>query len=266
MKQNSLYDSLIYNRQWVITVIFIVFFSLGEARAQIEKKPVNEDGFLYHTVPDILIDTGSNSIHLSDLWNTKPLLLTFVYAECKGICTPYLKSFDNAVSSLGGIGKDYQVVILSFDTTDNLKRMKLFCKMAGLSAVHPYILATTDSADLHRIMKATGFWYQKSDSTGQYDHPAEIAGINRGQVRRILTGAQVSAARLNEVVEELQGNYVRSYPLTSDNIWFRCFQVDPVTGKSQLSWGFLILFFPFLFTLLSTFAIFFIRKMKFNQS
>jgi len=36
-------------------------------------------------------------------------------------------------------------------------------------------------------------------------------------------------------------------------------------SEHKLSWGFLILLFPFLFTLLSTFAIFFIRKMKFNQ-
>ena len=244
-----------------LEVIFLIAF-LYPGKAQTVVESVSEDNVLYRPVPDILVDTGRASVNLSDLWVLKPILLTFVFARCADVCTPYLEILDNALYKAGGFGKDYQVVILSLDSTDNIENMRLLRKMAALSENHQYIFATTDSSGLEQITKATGFWYQKIDSTNQFAHPMEVVGICNGNIRRILTGGDVSAARLNEVIEEMKGFYVRSYPLPSSDVRFRCFQFDSVTGESKPDWGLLILAMPCLFALLSLIVIFYFGKNK----
>lgn len=239
-----------------LEVIFLIaFFYPG--KAQTIEKSIREETVLYRPVPDILIDTGEASIQLSALWSAKPILLTFVFARCVDVCTPYLEILDNALYKAGGFGQDYQVVILSFDSTDYHENMRLLRQMAALSGNRRYICATTDSAGLAQITKATGFWYQKIDSTNQFAHPTMVVGISNGHIRRVLTGGDVSAARLNEVIAELTGYYVRSYPLPSDNVRFRCFQFDPVTGEIKPDWGLLILGLPGLLAILSLMVIFY---------
>ncbi|WHZ08966.1 MAG: hypothetical protein OJF59_002720 [Cytophagales bacterium] len=244
------------------TVILMGGVSFCYSQANGTPPPLDEDLFLYKPVPDILIDTGKTKIQLSSLWQERPLLLAYVYAECKGRCSPYLLSFSNAVNTIGGVNRDYNVLILSFDTTDNISRVRAFCRMAGIDRNQKFIIGTTNAVDLKKITNATGFWYKQIGNSNQLDHPVQITGIANGQIRRIITGDEVAAQRLNEAVQILSGYFVRSYPMSSKNILFRCFETDPETGAVKITAGAMIFFVPAMGILVIIFYLFYFKNKK----
>ena len=111
-----------------------------------------------------------------------------------------------------------------------------------------YIPATTTASELNRIVKSTGFWFDWQQKLSQYDHPAQIVGIRKGRIIRIIQRTTISTSLLNQVIYELNGEYLRSYPLPAVNVLFRCFQYDNKNELWKLDWGFLFLFAPIVVT------------------
>jgi hypothetical protein len=60
---------------------------------------------------------------------------------------------------------------------------------------------------------------------------------------------------LNELVREVSGEFVASYPLPG-RVRFRCVQFDPATGRVTLDWGFALLLVPMAVTAATTLVMF----------
>ena len=204
----------------------------------------DEGRYLNKVLPDILAQSeGTPNFQLSDFWRDKPVLVTMVFARCAGICSPFLSSLKSAADSVGGVGQDYRLVVLSFDPQDTAADMAVLARHVGIQNHRGWIFATTHPAEIRRVADAMGFWFRWDEDRHQFDHPAMLAGIRTGRILRLLVGGTVSPARLREVLDELRGGFVKAYPLPG-KVMFRCFQYDPATQRYTPDWGFLLLFLP----------------------
>src|SRR6185295_13641503 len=125
----------------------------------------------------------------------------------------------------------------------------------GVAGRQGWTLGVADARDVERLAGAMGFWFRWDEPRQQFDHPAMVAGIRDGRIARLLVGADVTPARLSEVLREARGQFVASYPLPG-TVGFRCFEYDPATGQATLAWGALVLLVPALSAICATLALF----------
>lgn len=230
----------------------------AEARAAADAitQPPNEDAYVYKAIPDVRIArAGANPVQLSALWSDRPLLLALVFSRCVGTCSPLLRSLAAAVGEAGGAGRDYRLVILSFDPADTAADMEAMRAAVGIAAGETWTFGVAPADDIRRLAAATGFWFRQDRSDGQYDHPTMVVAVDRGRVLRMLVGATVSGTQVSEIVQEFRGQFVPSYP-RAGRIAFRCFEYDPTSGRYSLDWGLLLLVLPGACAALATIAIF----------
>jgi cytochrome oxidase Cu insertion factor (SCO1/SenC/PrrC family) len=205
--------------------------------------PPDEERLLRAPVPDIWLTTVTGSrVSLAELAARKPLVLTFVFTRCAGVCSPFLMSWRAADRALAR-GGAYSRLVLSFDPRDSVADMSYLSRHLDVNVGDDWMLAVADPDDVRRLADAIGFWWEWDEDRQQFDHPAMLAGIRDGTLVRLLVGGTVSSARLDELVREVSGEFIKSYPLPG-RIPFRCVQFDPVTGRTRLDWGFALLLIP----------------------
>lgn len=230
-----------------LAAISILVFILwpGAARATgTPAVPPDEGGYLYRQLPDALITLhDGRQVPLSRLWNETPLLITFAYSQCSGSCSPFLHTLASGVNKVGGLGKDYRVLVLSFDASDGPGEMAAEAAMLGVERNPYWLFGTAAPADILRLTQAVGFWYRREGASRQFDHPSMLAAVDGGRVVRLLVGATVEPARLKEVTTELRGEFVPAIPAPGKAL-FRCFSYDPDAGRYRVEWGVLLLLMP----------------------
>ena len=214
----------------------------------------DEARYVNRAVPDITVRTAAGQIPLSALWQEGPLVLTMVFTRCAGICSPYLRALRRADEALD-LPDDVQRVVLSFDPRDTPEHMRRTGEHLGVAGRPGWTLGVAAPADIDRLARALGFWFEWDEDRQQFDHPALLVGIHEGRVARLLVGGSITALRLSEVVREARGQFIPSYPLPGD-VLFRCFDYDPVTGTPTLAWGALVLLVPALGTTAATCVLF----------
>jgi cytochrome oxidase Cu insertion factor (SCO1/SenC/PrrC family) len=205
--------------------------------------PPNEDLFLNEPLPDIALTTAAgNRVSLSSLAGGRPLLFTFVFTRCTGVCSPFLASWHAADRSLSS-SQSFHRLVLSFDPRDTAADMGMLAHHLGAEARSDWTFAIAAIEDVRRLAEATGFWYDWDPTRQQFDHPAMIVASRNGRLVRLLVGGLVSSGRLEYLVREAFGEFVPSYPLPG-RVRFRCVQFDATTGRLILDWGFLLLLVP----------------------
>jgi cytochrome oxidase Cu insertion factor (SCO1/SenC/PrrC family) len=228
---------------------------IAPSRGQREIPP-DEDRFLNEPLPDIELETASGvHVSLSSLARDRPLLFTFVFTRCAGVCSPFLTSWraaDRSVSS----PRTFRRLVLSFDPRDTPADMDAFAHHLGADEDPDWTFAIASPSEIQRLANATGFWYDWDESRQQFDHPAMMAAARDGRLVRLLVGGIVSPRRLDDLMREAVGEFVPSYPLPG-RVLFRCVQFDASTGRLTLAWGFLLLFLPLVVSGVVTSAMFY---------
>ena len=201
--------------------------------------PPDEDRFLNVPLPDIPITPAAGAAtRLSAIGRGRPLLFTFVFTRCAGVCSPFLMSWRAAATS-----RSFHRLVLSFDPRDTVDDMAATARHLGLDMNPDWTFAIAAPDDVRRLAETTGFWYDWDERRQQFDHPAMIAAVREGRIVRLLVGGTVSARRLDDVLREADGEFVASYPLPG-RVLFRCVNYDPRTGTFAVDWGFLLLLVP----------------------
>jgi len=232
-------------------------------------EPPDEGRLLNATIPDVTLTTSDGAhVRLSQVGRGRPLLLGFVFTRCGGVCSPFLRSWRAADSSVSHPSA-FQRLVLSFDSRDSAADMATLAEHVGAERDADWTFAVAAPADVRQLAEATGFWYDWNEASQQFDHPAMVAGIRDGRLVRLLVGGVVSSGRLDELVREVSGEFVASYPLPG-RIRFRCLQFDATTGRVTLDWGFAFLLVPMAGTGLTTLVMFMagaqVRRREAGQS
>ncbi len=179
-------------------------------------------------------DEEGNSVALESLLG-KTTILTLVYFECPGICTPLLNNLKETLERVDlEPGKDFQVLTISFDPKDKpaLAAQKRLNYLKQIQARRPFPaeawrFLTGSTNSIAAVTEAVGFGYQQVGA--DFNHPGALIVLGPdGRVRRYLQGTSFMPFDLKmAVIEATKGN---SMPTVNRVLSF-CFSYDPEGRK-----------------------------------
>ncbi len=205
----------------------------------------------------VLLDRDSMKVNLRSLIN-KPTIISFVYYECPGLCSPLLDGVAEVIDHTEmELGKDYQVITISFNDHDTptlgkKKKKNYVGSIKRKIDESQWIWLTGDSLNIQKITDAVGFKFKRNGK--DFLHPASIIAVSpKGKITRYLYGTDFLAFDLKMAIIEAADE--RSSPTINKLLKF-CFSYDSESKKymfniTSISGSFIILLvLIFLFTVL----------------
>lgn len=220
----------------ILVAFFAGFFLLFlEVRGQ----DTDEVGIVEHL--DTIIPSGImfnnekgaqvNFISLLD----KPTILVPVYYDCPGICPAILSGVSDAIEKLGmELGKDYQVITVSFNENDtpekSVDKKKNFLQAHSRPRADHWMYLTGDSADIHALTEAVGYKFTRAGN--DFMHPSCIIILSpQGKVTRYLYGTSYLPFDVKMALVEARKGQSRP---TINRVLEYCFAYDPEGRKYTL--------------------------------
>ena len=233
-------------------IVFVI--SMDRLHAQVDQS--TDVGIIEHlgeTIPLDLkfVNDKFETVTLRQLIN-KPTILSFVYFDCPGLCSPLLEGVGNVIQKTDlELGKDYQVITISFNFRDTPEKAKAkkerFTKRYSKDKSDGWIFLTTDSLTIFKITDATGF---KTKAVGlDFVHPSAIIAISpSGMITRYLYGIQFLPIDFKMAI--IEANKEQPRP-TIQKVLLFCYSYDPDNKRFALDItklaGIMIIFFILVF-------------------
>jgi protein SCO1/2 len=161
---------------------------------------------------------------------TKPTILTLVYYECTGLCSPMMNGLSQAVDKMDlEPGKDFNIVTISFDPHENYvmaadKKKNYLDYMRKVIPPSSWRFLTGDSINISKITEATGFRYEKRTDKDYLHATALIVLSPQGKIARYLYGTQFLPSDLKLAINEASEG--KTGPSISKLVSL-CFSYDP---------------------------------------
>ncbi len=183
-----------------ILIFFLIIISgLNNSDALSQTAPEREVGVDEHLGLQVpldakLTDETGNTVTLRELVNNKPAVLNLVYYRCPGICSPLMSGLADVMDKVDLVpGKDYTVITLSFDPTEDYvmasekKKNYLSTFKNRIINENGWRFLTADSSTIKSITNAVGFRYIKVDN--DFVHSGVITMLSpEGKIMRYLYG------------------------------------------------------------------------------
>ena len=158
---------------------------------------------------------------------TKPTILSFVYFDCPGLCSPLLDGIADVISRMDmSLGKDFNIITISFNTKDTpekarQKKLNFVQKIQEKDRANWFYL-TGELGNIQKITEAAGFRYKPTGL--DFAHPSTIIMISpQGKITRYLYGITFLPFDVKMAVVESQKGLVRP---TSNKLLEYCFAYD----------------------------------------
>jgi protein SCO1/2 len=140
------------------------------------------------------------------------------------------------------VGKDYDVVVISFDHRDTPKDARVMRDAYALELKQDrtdllqtgFVFHTSDLSNVQLLASAVGFKYRFIPESGQFAHASALIVLTpEGKVARYLDGLSGDGQELRlALLEASKGKVSRSL---ADFFLHKCYIWDPKTGKYTLS-------------------------------
>jgi len=175
-----------------------------------------------------LIDHTGEKHNILDIID-KPSVIALVYYRCPGICSPFMTAMADVINSSSlEIGKDFQILNISFDPTEgvalaNSNRNNYHNLINKDFDEDGWKFFVADSADIARVTEAVGFRYKKTGV--DFLHTSAMIFVSEsGKITRYLHGTYFLPIDLKMAVIETAED--RSGPSMSRVLSY-CFSYDP---------------------------------------
>ena len=139
-----------------------------------------------------LVNEAGDTVLLKDVIN-KPTILNLVYFQCAGTCSPLMWGISKFIDAVDlQLGKDYEVVTISFDPTERIKlginkKASYISTMKKKEDAKNWLFFVSDSIDIAKLTQSVGFNYQKVND--QFVHPTGLIALAAdGKIIRYLRG------------------------------------------------------------------------------
>jgi len=222
-------------------IIFLVILFVGSGLTSLQeslKNPEQEIGIVEHLgdyVPLDLQFTNENadSMYLNEIIN-KPTVLSLVYFNCPGICSPLLSGVVDVLDRMDlKPGVDYEAVTVSFDPRDtpelakDKKRNYFKAFRTDPFPEEHWRWLTGDSLSIKKLTDAVGFRYKKEGR--DYIHAGALIVLSGdGKISRYLRGIEFQPFDLKMAITEASQG--RTGP-TISKVLLYCFSYDPAGKK-----------------------------------
>lgn len=180
-------------------------------------------------------DSDSNVVYLKDLVD-KPTVISLVYYNCPGICTPLLEGFADVLSKTDlKLGKDYQALSISFDHNEKptlAKRWQnTYHEAVGKDFPNDgWRFLTTDSITIKKLTKELGFYFKKEGAKDYLHAGALIVLSPKRKITRYHFGTDFLPFNIKMSVVEANREF--SSP-TMNKLLDLCFKYEP-SGKKYV--------------------------------
>lgn len=215
----------------LLTIISFTAILFCHSQAQIDEDLI-EVGIvekLGETIPLDLtfINESNDTVSLGEIIN-KPTILSFVYFDCPGLCSPLLSGISEVVENLDmELGNEYQVITISFNTKDTpekaaIKKNNFVTKIGEENRKH-WIYLTGTEENILNITESVGFKYMPQGL--DFAHPSAIILLSpEGKITRYLYGINFLPFDVKMAIIEAQQGIARP---TINKILEYCFAYDP---------------------------------------
>ncbi len=177
-------------------------------------------------------DQDGKPVRLGDyLDGKKPAIVVLAYYDCPMLCTVVLNGLLDGMKALDfTAGKDYRVVVVSFDTRDDVakaaeKRQVYLAAYGRDPGVRGWDFLVGDEAQVRALADAVGFPYRWDPKTKQFAHSAGAFLLTPGgRLSQTLYGIQFPTRDLRFALLQASDGKLGS---TWDRVLLRCFHWDP---------------------------------------
>lgn len=224
-----------------LNIIFVIIFSVSSGLANLQESlqyPEQEIGIVEHLgghVPLdlIFVNENADSMYLNEIIN-KPTVLSLVYFNCPGICSPLLSGVVDVLDRMDlKPGVNYEALTISFDPNDtpelarDKKRNYFKAFRSGPFPEENWHWLTGDSLSIKKLTDAVGFKYKKEGR--DYIHAGALIVLSGdGKISRYLRGIEFQPFDLKMAITEASQG--RTGP-TISKVLLYCFSYDPAGKK-----------------------------------
>jgi protein SCO1 len=141
-----------------------------------------------------LVNENGDTVILGNILG-KPTILNLVYFRCPGTCSPLMWGVSKFIDEVDlQLGKDYQVLTVSFDPTENIrlgiqKKANYVMTMKKKEDCKYWYFFVSDSANIAKLTGSVGFHYKWINN--QFVHPTGLMSLAAdGKITRYLRGIE----------------------------------------------------------------------------
>jgi len=175
-------------------------------------------------------EADGRSVGLVEALAGRPALVLPVDFTCRSVCGPALTMASSALAETGlRPGADFKLVVIGFDSRDNIDQARAFVSERVDPAIAPAMLILQgDAENTARVMAAVGFRSLYDAETDQYAHPAAALVMTAdGRIARALSSLALNARDLRLGLVEAGEGRIGSL---ADRVTLLCSQFDPIHG------------------------------------
>lgn len=175
------------------------------------------------------VNSDGKTYKLKDIFD-KPVLLTFVYYGCPGICSPLLGEVAEKVNEIDlKPGIDYKLVTISFNHREDSEiarvwRDRYYSVVKKELGENDWMFFTGDSQKIRQITDIAGFYF-KPDGIDYIHAGALFAVTPEGKISRYLFGTDFNPFDVKMALIDAKSG--KSNPAVSKFLQF-CYSYDPV--------------------------------------
>ncbi|HKI60364.1 MAG TPA: SCO family protein [Mariprofundaceae bacterium] len=214
-----------------------------------------------------LIDQNGQEFSFGELFGTKPTILALSYYRCDGACSVLNRNLWNTLQETKQweIGKDFNVVTISFDPHDTPVTLKKFMKVAGFGDGLPNGWRMTTMKNPEDIMKLTGsmgykFFWSPRDAI--FLHPNVYIMLSpKGRVTRYLYGANISGQDMDISLTKAIGEKISPANVINFLVG-SCYSYNYKDGKYKINYPLFVAAGALVFGLTLMFGGFAVTKRK----
>lgn len=195
----------------------------------------------------VFTDEEGRQVRIGDYFGKgRPVVLALVYYECPMLCTEVLNGVTGAAKGIPDfdIGKDYDVLAISFDARENgkpglakNKKDSYVARYGREASAAGWHFLTGEQSEIDKVTKAVGFNYYYDAQTEQFAHAGGVMVITtEGRISRYLYGVEYAPRDMRFAIIDSSQNKIGKL---TDQLLLYCYHYDPATG----TYGFKVLMF-----------------------
>lgn len=187
--------------------------------------------------PSFTSSDGTNVRWKSLFDGKRPIILSFNYSDCPGLCSVQLENMVLALSRVDlSIGKDFQVVSVSIDPNEQLTRLKetkrkytgVYNREGSEKAWH---FLKGDDATVRDLADQCGVKYKYIPHQKLFSHPPVFLLISpENKIVRYIYGLDYDANTVKSALVESAAGKIGS-PINYLAFMTGCYQFDEATGR-----------------------------------
>ena len=180
------------------------------------------------------VDEYGKQVTLGDYSGRKPVVLAFVYLTCPMLCNQVEETLVGSLKMISfNPGTDYEVVFLSFDSTDRpdtalKKKHEAMSRFARPATEPGWHFLTGPKESIDAVTKAANFRFTYDPKTKLFGHASGILLLTpEGRISRYFFGVDYPPSHVRLGLVDASAGKIGT-PV--DHILLFCYQYDPTKG------------------------------------